>query len=128
MARSRLHEVVDGEMVDEQTAPDIAVDRGQPVIATVTFDDGDPDEISFIYMRPKDERPYADDGFGQPRSRIERLSEGTYRYTIDTTGFESGDGTWKCCAEWSVATRARPYVRAAIKGRYHVNSAPSQLL
>jgi hypothetical protein len=116
------------ELADEKTAPDIVVDRDQPVIVTVTFVDGDPDQVYFVYMRPGLGQAHADDGFGQPQSKIRKVEDRVYRYTIDTKGFEGGDGFWKFEGEWDTETVSRPYQRAAIKGVYHVNSQPDQLL
>jgi hypothetical protein len=107
------------EMLDERTVDDIAVDRGQPVIAEVGFSDGDPDDVTFYYTRPHDERPYVIE-------KHDRLGEGVYRCVIDTTGFKAGDGYWRCVAEWD-APRLGGHTRAAIGGRYHVNRAPEQL-
>lgn len=115
-------------MIDQKCAPSIVVDRGQPVIVTVVFGAGDPDEVDFLFVRPADERPFADDGFGQKKSRIERLSVGVYRYTIETSAFRAGDGTWHFKGAWKDSTVARPYLEASIFGEYHVNFAPEQLL
>ena len=89
---------------DEDGRPVIVIDRGQPVIVTMTFG-GDPDEICAAYVAPGDARPHTDDGYGSPRSRIVRLGELTdgsrrvqYRYKIDTTGFAAGHG-W--CHVWA---------------------------
>jgi hypothetical protein len=115
-------------MIDEKTAPSIVVDRGQPVIVVVSFCDDDPDlGVYFSFTKPGEERPYTDDGYGQPRSKITRLGRGIYRYVIQTSGFEGGDGVWHCHGEWSEA-RPDGYDAASIFGEYHVNHAPAQLL
>ena len=114
-------------MIDEKTAPSIIVDRGQPVVVIVSFCDDDPDLVYFSYTKPGEERPYTDDGYGQPRSKITRLGKGVYRYVIQTGGFSGGDGAWHCHGEWSVA-RHDGYSEASIFGEYHVNHAPAQLL
>lgn len=109
----------------EIVAPDIIVDRGNPVIVIVTFWDGDANEVYFSYTQPSSERPYVDDGFGQPRSLIERLSDGDpekpgiYRYVISTKGFAPGDGTWRFVAEWHTP-RPLGHDDAAITGKYRV--------
>lgn len=107
--------------------PDICVDRGQPVMVTVLFGDGDPDEVYFSYTRPGEERPYTDDGYGQPKSRIIRMGPGCYRYVIATKGFKSGPATWHCSGEWHNPL-ADGHEEASIFGAYHVNPAPEQLL
>jgi len=115
-------------MTDTKTAPDITVDRGQPVIVIVTFGDGDPDlEVDFAFTRPGSERPYVDDGYGQPKSKIERLGEGVYRYTFSTAGFMTGDAHWHFSGKWKHVTKQRPYDEASIFGQYHVNKAPEQI-
>lgn len=108
-------------------APEIRVDRGQPVIVTVTFVDGDPDEVNFNYLRPDDERPYVDDGYGQAKSRITRVGEGVYRYVISTQGFAAGKGVWHFSAKWH-ERRDGGHDAASIFGDYHVNAAPVQLV
>jgi len=118
-------------MIDIQTAPEIVVDRGQPIIVTVSFcadvNNPEPDLVDFAYTRPGEARPYTDDGYGQPRSKIVRLSRGVYRYVISTVGFPSGDGAWHCQGEWK-ETHPDGYDTASIFGAYRVNQAPVQLL
>lgn len=106
---------------------DITIDRGQPVIVTVTFEE-DPDEVDFIWTRPGSERPNADDGFGQRASHIAKLEDCVYRYVINTRGFKAGDGAWHCTGRWNTVTTQRPYIEASIFGVYTVNDAPEQLL
>lgn len=120
------------EICDDEIAPEISVDRGQPVIVTIQFGAGDPDNgIYFSYLQPQSERPHVDDGYGQLHSRIEHLGnpgDGIYRYTIDTTDFESGTGDWHFWGEWLTQTRQRPYTRAHRRGVYRVRPSPKQLL
>lgn len=113
---------------ETRQAPDIVVERGNPVIATVTFGWGNPDEVFFSYLVPDSERPYVDDGFGQDKTKIEWLNDGVYRYTIDTTDFESGAGTWHFWGKWNTPSKRRPYNKASIFGTYFVLPAPKQLL
>lgn len=117
------------KLVDERTAPTIVVDRGQPVIIIVHFDpnEREPDEVNFSYTKPGSERPFVDDGFGQPRSLITRLNKGVYRYVIPTKGFEAGDGSWCFSGEWSERLMSG-YDEAYIRSVYHVNYAPQSLV
>jgi hypothetical protein len=113
------------------TAESIRVDRGQPVIVTVTFGEldapEDPDDVYFTYTQPGEERPHVDDGFGQTRSRITRLGRGVYRYVISTRDFKAGAGMWHFFGEWQVP-RELGHDEAHIFGAFFVNDAPQQLL
>jgi len=113
-------------MIDERVGPSITVDRGQPVIVTVIFGDGEPDEVVFGYLRPGSGQPFVDDGFGQERSKIVRTGHATYRYTIATDGFDSGDGEWSFRGEWD---RELPggYDTVVIKGPYTIRPSSIQL-
>ncbi len=106
-------------MIDEKTAPDIVVDRGQPVIVTVYFP-FDPDEVNFYYTKPGSDRPHTDDGFGQIDSKIERLGPGVYRYVINTNGFAAGEGEWKFASEWREPL-PEGCTMSAIRGEYRIN-------
>ena len=114
------------EIPDNRCAPDLAVDAGQPVIAIAHFGDGDPDEVDFAYTQPGSDRPYADDGYGQPRSKIARLRPHTYRYVIATEGFPAGDGEWRMTGRWDHALEGG-YDTVVIRGRYHINSYTASL-
>lgn len=114
--------------INEKIAPKIEVDRGQPVVIEITFGDGDPDEVHFLYLRPGEGRPYADEGFGQEGSRIHRLAEGTYVCAIDTTGFQAGGGWWHFFGRWHSTHAGRPYDRASKFGEFSVRATPEQLL
>jgi hypothetical protein len=104
----------------------LVVDRGQPVIVEAAFD-GDPDEVYFSYTRPQEERPYIDDGYGQPKSLIERLERGLYRYTISTRGFKDGEGEWHFWGEWA-QPRPAGYSEAHVRGTYRIRPASAVLL
>jgi hypothetical protein len=95
------------------------VDRGQVIYLTTTFA-GDPDEVYFAFLAPGTGRPIVDDGYGQPKSRIVRISEGVYQFAIDTTNMKAGECWWHA---WSVGN-----YQASEFGRFFVNSAPIQLL
>ena len=96
--------------------------RGDPVEMTVDFHGPDPDEVYCIHLRPGDEQPVSDPGFGQPSSRIERLDQGIYRYVIRTRGFRDGLGWWHFWGVWE--SGAEKHVR----GRFYVFGGPAQLL
>ena len=97
----------------------VVIDRGQPVTITCAFP-GITSEVYFAYTRPKEERPIVDDGWGQPRSRIKQISENTYSYTIDTTGFEEGACWWHMWVEG--------VFKASKFGRFFIGESPKQLL
>lgn len=108
--------------MSEMVGPEIVVQRGQPVIVVVTFGDGDPDEVDFTYSRPGSERPYADDGYGQALSKIERVGPGVYRYVISTRGFEAGIGEWCFSGGWGEIL-PDGHCEAAIRARYQVTES-----
>ena len=67
-------------------------ERGNLVEFVATFNEP-PDEICFSHTMPGSGRPVIYE-FGQPRSRIEQLSDTEYACTIDTTGFPGGLICW----------------------------------
>ncbi len=101
----------------------LVVDRGKPIILTALFD-GEPEEVYVAYIRPGEERPRVDDGFGQPDSGIVRLDPRTYRYVIDTDGFAPGLGWWRF---WGTGNGLNGGKDSKI-GRFLINAAPAQLL
>lgn len=107
--------------VEIHVADAIPVDRGQPVTVEVAFDH-DPDEIYFAYLRPGEERPTVDDGFGQPKSRIRAEGPALFRYTMSTVGWKAGLAWWHF---WSMVDGE---VSASIFGKLQINDAPLQLL
>lgn len=127
-ASSDDSEESDRPEIERPAEPLFIVERGQPVIITVVFGDGNPDGVYFACTRPGSGFPHVDDGFGQKRSRIEHLGNGIYRYTIDTESFNAGEGKWHLWGEWARQTRDRPYVRAHVRGRYRILPFEPQLL
>lgn len=69
------------------------VERGNKVVFTTTFS-GKPDEVNFSYMRPGEQRPRVDPGYGQPGSAIESDDGVTFSFVLDTTGFPPGRLRW----------------------------------
>ena len=108
---------------DDEGRPVLVVDRGQPVIVTMTFLDH-PDEVCAAHMIPGDERPRVDDGFGSARSQICCIDAASpivrYRYVVDTTGASSGRG-W--CHVWAVGP-ALPGGRGSEFVRFRVRAGP----
>jgi hypothetical protein len=116
------------EVVTGPEAPEIIIDRGQPVIATVVFGDDEPDYVYFSYVPPGAAHARVDEGYGTPSSMIHKLAEKTYRCAFDTDEFEPGKGTWCFWGVWKSATRKRPYTKSSIKGKYTVREVPAYLL
>jgi hypothetical protein len=105
---------------------ELAVDRGQPIIVIATFADGDPDSCYFSFTQPGSERPHVDDGYGQAKSRIVRLSRGVYRYTFSTRDFEHGQGGWSFLGEWDEPL-PDGHDEVVIRGKYRVRESERQL-
>lgn len=95
------------------------VERGNLAFFLASFA-GDPDAIYFAYLRPGEGRPRVDPGFGQPGSRIERIGDGNYLFTLDTTGFRGGRLTWHFWGEGES--------QASAFGEIEIPSRPEQLL
>lgn len=79
--------------VNATMLPVEVVERGNLIYFVATFA-GDPDEVFFSFIRPGEKRPAVDPGYGQPDSKIERVSDGVYVYVLDTTGFSGGRVQW----------------------------------
>ncbi len=101
------------------------LDRGQPVIAIVTFPHM-PDAVYFSYTKPGSNRPYVDDGFGEMKSQIVQLSPNVYRYTFSTKGFEAGIGEWSFMGEWDEQL-PDGYDEVVVRGKYRVRESAQQL-
>lgn len=95
------------------------VERGNLVFFIAQFT-GDPDEIYFSYMRPGEQRPIVDPGFGRRGSSIQRTGEGVYTFVVDTDGFTGGKIHWHF---WSVGAH-----QASAFGEIVVPARPAQLL
>jgi hypothetical protein len=78
--------------------PNVVFDKGNYVRFTATFE-GEPSAVFFSYLRPGVQKPFVDEGYGHPESKIMRLSLGVYLYIIDTTGFPAGVVEWHFWAE-----------------------------
>ena len=105
------------------------VDRGEQIRVVAYFPGAaivEPDEVNFSFTHPGSERPYADDGFGQPKSKLVRLDAGTYRYVISTADFDPGVGDWVISAEWRDPL-PQGHDRELKRGKYGVKSSPKQL-
>lgn len=95
------------------------VERGNVIYFVATFA-GDPDEVHFSYMRPGEQRPVVDPGFGQLRSKIARLGQGVYGFEIDTTDFRGGILQWHF---WGTGQN-----QASQFGEIQIPERPAQLL
>lgn len=98
----------------------LVVERGNLVFLTAPFD-GDPDEVYVSYLPPDERRPVVDPGYGQRGSRIERLAEGVYFYTIDTRECRGG------VLQWHFWSEGVEHQKSAF-GEVRIPERPAQLL
>ncbi len=99
------------------------VDRGNPVTIDIALDH-DPEEVYFCYLKPGEEQPTFDAGFGQPGSFLVQTAPGMYRYVIETTDWPLSppDAWWHF---WGVDEN-----RHAVDkwGRLWIRGGPQQML